>query len=321
MPLATLDRSPPPFFKQGPSAFTRLVFFSALAVFLMVADGRWRVTQPLRAVVATALHPAQELLLAPARWWDGLTHYFSGMDEARQMQTRAQRQLTAQSERVMRMNQLERENARLRELLELRPRIEVGTRAAEVLYDAPDPFTRKVVIDQGSSQGVLAGAPVIDESGVLGQVTRVYPLTAEVTLVTDKDAAVPVVNVRTQQRGVAYGTPQARGMELRFMAGNADVQVGDILQTSGLDGVYPAGLLVAKVLRVDRRADSAFARISLDTLAHPDSARHVLLLDPASSRLPERPANSASAAASATDVASRHGKHPPAAKAASGARP
>jgi rod shape-determining protein MreC len=321
MPLATLDRSPPPFFKQGPSAFTRLVFFSALAVFLMVADGRWKVTQPLRAVVATALHPVEEVLLAPSRWWEGLTHYFSGMDEARQMQTRAQRLLTAQSERVMRMNQLESENARLRALLELRPRIEVGTRAAEVLYDAPDPFTRKVVIDQGSSQGVLPGAPVIDESGVLGQVTRVYPLTAEVTLVTDKDAAVPVVNVRTQQRGVAYGTPQARGMELRFMAGNADVQAGDVLQTSGLDGVYPAGLLVAKVLRVDRRADSAFARISLDTLAHPDSARHVLLLDPVSSRLPERPADAASAAASASDAASRHGKHHPPAKAASGARP
>jgi rod shape-determining protein MreC len=321
MPLATLDRSPPPFFKQGPSAFTRLVFFSALAVFLMVADGRWKVTQPLRAVVATALHPVEEVLLAPSRWWEGLTHYFSGMDEARQMQTRAQRLLTAQSERVMRMSQLESENARLRALLELRPRIEVGTRAAEVLYDAPDPFTRKVVIDQGSSQGVLPGAPVIDESGVLGQVTRVYPLTAEVTLVTDKDAAVPVVNVRTQQRGVAYGTPQARGMELRFMAGNADVQAGDVLQTSGLDGVYPAGLLVAKVLRVDRRADSAFARISLDTLAHPDSARHVLLLDPVSSRLPERPADAASAAASASDAASRHGKHHPPAKAASGARP
>jgi rod shape-determining protein MreC len=321
MPLATLDRSPPPFFKQGPSAFTRLVFFSALAVFLMVADGRWKVTQPLRAVVATALHPVEEVLLAPSRWWEGLTHYFSGMDEARQMQTRAQRLLTAQSERVMRMNQLESENAR-RRACPLRCGDAVrAARAAEVLYDAPDPFTRKVVIDQGSSQGVLPGAPVIDESGVLGQVTRVYPLTAEVTLVTDKDAAVPVVNVRTQQRGVAYGTPQARGMELRFMAGNADVQAGDVLQTSGLDGVYPAGLLVAKVLRVDRRADSAFARISLDTLAHPDSARHVLLLDPVSSRLPERPADAASAAASASDAASRHGKHHPPAKAASGARP
>lgn len=321
MPLATLDRTPPPFFKQGPSAFTRLMFFSALAVFLMVADARWKMTQPLRAVVATMLQPVQEVLMAPARWWDTAGHYFSGLDAAKQSQLAAQRLVAQQSERVMRADQLERENARLRGLLALRPRIEVASMAAEVLYDAPDPFTRKVVIDQGSTNRVVLGAPVIDEAGVLGQVTRVYPLTSEVTLVTDKDAAVPVVNVRTQQRGVAYGTPQAHGMELRFMAGNADVQVGDVLQTSGLDGVYPAGLPVAKVLQVDRRADSAFARITLAPTANPDSTRHVLLLEPTASKMPERPADAA-ASASAVDATGKHGKsHHSAAKAASGAKP
>ncbi|MBI2733807.1 MAG: rod shape-determining protein MreC [Aquabacterium sp.] len=307
MPLATLDRTPPPFFKQGPSAFTRLMFFSALAVFMMVADARWKLTQPVRAFVATGLHPVQEVLLAPSRWWSTAGHYFSGLDEARLAQARAQRLVTQQAERVMRADQLERENARLRALLALRPRIEVASMAAEIQYDAPDPFTRKVVIDQGSVSKVVLGSPVIDESGVLGQVTRVYPLTSEVTLVTDKDAAVPVVNVRTQQRGVAYGTPQARGMELRFMAGNADVQVGDVLQTSGLDGVYPAGLPVAKVAQVDRRADSAFARISLVPLANPDSTRHVLLLEPTAGKMPERPADAASASASAAE-SGRHGK-------------
>ena len=145
------------------------------------------------------------------------------------------------------------------------------------------------MIDQGRSQGVTLGSPVIDERGVVGQVTRVYPATAEVTLVTDKDAAVPVVNVRTQHRGVAYGLPQTTGMELRFMAGNADVQAGDELQTSGLDGIYPAGVPVAKVVSVERRADSAFARIVLQPLAQPDSSRHVLLLQPMSARLPPRP--------------------------------
>ncbi len=320
MPLATLDRTPPPFFKQGPSAFTRLMFYSALAVFLMVADTRWKVTTPLRAVVATALNPVQEVLLAPSRWWATATHYLSGLDEARQAQSRAQRMVTAQAERVMRADQLERENARLRALLALRPRIEVASTAAEILYDAPDPYTRKVVIDQGSTHRVLLGAPVIDDKGVLGQVTRVYPLTSEVTLVTDKDAAVPVVNVRTQQRGVAYGTPQASGMELRFMAGNADVQVGDELQTSGLDGVYPAGLPVAKVLQVDRRADSAFARITLIPLASPDSTRHVLLLEPTAGKLPERPADAATAA-SAADSGSKHGKGHHGAKTSAGGKP
>jgi len=144
---------------------------------------------------------------------------------------------------------------------------------------------------------------VIDERGVRGQVTGVSPATSEVTLVTDKDAAVPVVNVRTRHRGVAYGLPQAGGMELRFMAGNADVQAGDELQTSGLDGIYPAGVPVAKVLRVDRRADSAFARITLQPLAQPDSSRHVLLLQPLSANLPPRPAPvAADAAAEAVSV-------------------
>lgn len=289
MPLATLDRSPPPFFKQGPSAFTRLLFFSALAILLMVADVRWRVTQPLRVVAATILQPVQSALLAPSRAWQNLGHYMVGAEEARALQSRAQQQLTSQAERITRMAQLQRENARLRELLALRPRIEPASLAAEALYDAPDPYTRKVVIDQGRRHGVSLGAPVIDARGVLGQVTRVYPGTAEVTLVTDKDAVVPVVNVRTQHRGVAYGMPQVGGMELRFMAGNADVQVGDELQTSGLDGIYPAGIPVAKVLRVDRRADSAFARITLKALAQPDSVRHVLLLKPASTVLPPRP--------------------------------
>lgn len=325
MPLATLDRSPPPFFKQGPSAFTQLLFFSALAIFLMVADARWNMTQPLRAVLATALHPVQELLLAPSRAWDTAEHYVSGLDEARAVQARAQHLLTAQAERVTRMNQLERENARLRNLLGLRPRIEVGTASAEVLYDAMDPYTRKVVIDQGGRHSVVLGSPVIDETGVLGQVTRVYPLTSEVTLVTDKDAAVPVVNVRTQQRGVAYGQPQAGGMELRFMAANADVQAGDELQTSGLDGVYPSGLPVAKVLQVDRRSDSAFARITLRPLASPDSSRHVLLLQPTASKLPERPDAVASSvdAASATASGAQHARSAsrPASATASGVKP
>ena len=302
MPLATLDRSPPPFFKQGPSAFTRLVFFSALAFFLMVADVRWRLTQPLRAAVATALHPVELVLMAPGQWRASMGRYFDGLDQAERERKMAERQLAEQASRLMRVQQLEQENARLRELLALRPRIKVHTLTAEVLYDSPDPYTRKVVIDQGSSHDVVLGSPVVDDRGVLGQVTRVYPLTSEVTLVTDRDAAVPVVNVRTQQRGVAYGMPQARGMELRFMAGNADVQVGDVLQTSGLDGVYPAGLPVAKVSHVERRADSAFARISLEPAAGPDNARHVLLLEPTARQLPERPAEAAQPSASAAET-------------------
>jgi rod shape-determining protein MreC len=304
MPLATLDRSPPPFFKQGPSAFTRLMFYAALAVFLMAADGRWHLTQPLRSGVATVLHPLQQALLAPWRGLDALSHYFAGLDEARAVQARAERAVLAQADQVLRLEQLQTENERLRSLLDLRARTVVPTLAAEVQYDAPDPFSRKVVIDRGAVQGVRPGVPVIDEHGVLGQVTRVYPLSSEVTLVTDQNAAVPVLNLRTQQRGVAFGQPKTRGMELRFTAGNADVQVGDVLQTSGLDGIYPPGLPVATIEAVDRRAESAFARVRLKPFAHAEQPRHVLLLLTVTDAPNPTTAVSASAAALAASAAS-----------------
>jgi len=183
----------------------------------------------------------------------------------------------------------------------------VRTRAAEVLYDAPDPYTRKIIIDRGSSQGVEHGSPVINELGVLGQVTRVYPMTAEVTLVIDENAAIPVHNIRTGLRGVAFGDPSVDSMELRFVAANADVQVGDILQTSGLDGVYPPGMPVAKVSRLDRRTQSDFAKIALTPATKPDSVRHVLVLEPVSTQQPPKP--------TPTDAALPvHGKDSPAAK-------
>lgn len=308
MPLGTLDRTPPPFFKQGMSALTKLVFFSAFALFLMVADTRFALTQPLRAAMATVLHPIERLLLQPVAAWTVVRDYFGGVAQAREREGAALRQLAEQAERAARVEPLTRENERLRELLALQPQFSVRTQAAEVLYEAADPYTRKLVIDRGATQGVVAASPVIDASGVLGQVTRVYPLASEVTLLVDKDAAIPVLNVRTQARAAAYGDPTSlaagAGMELRFLANNADVEPGDLLQTSGVDGVYPPGLPVAKVAAVDRRVGSAFAKVTLLPVARLDSARHVLVLEPLNLQLPPRPQDPA---ASAADVARRKG--------------
>ncbi len=296
MPLGTLDRTPPPFFRQGPSALTRLTFFSALALFLMVADTRFQLTRPLRAAIATVLHPVERMLLVPVAAWQGGAEYMQGLQAALAGQEEARRQLARQSERAARVEQLSAENARLRALLELRPALAVRSMAAEVLYDAPDPYSRKVVIDRGATHGVMLASPVVNEAGVLGQVTRVYPLSSEVTLLADKDAAIPVLNTRNQLRSAAYGA--RTGMELRFMAGNADVQVGDLLSTSGVDGVYPPGLPVAKVTLVDRKIDSSFARILLEPVASPDAVRHVLVLEPVGAQMPAKP-EAVDAAASA----------------------
>ena len=298
MPLGTLDRTPPPFFRQGFSARSKLAFFAALAVFLMVADTRFRLVGPARAALATALLPVQRTLAVPVEMWQGGSDYLRGLQQALAGEREARVQLAALSERATRAELLAQENARLRALLELRPALTVRSLPAEVMFEAADPYSRKVFIDRGSAGGVLLGAPVINEQGVLGQVTRVYPLNAEVMLLTDKDAAIPVLNPRTLLRSVAFGLAGGAGMELRFMAGNADVQVGDLLTTSGVDGIYPPGLPVARVSQVDRRVETSFARIALQPVAAPDSVRQVLVLEPVGLQLPPRPeaaADSASA--------------------------
>ena len=292
MPLQTLDRSPPPFFEQGPSALSRLVFFSALALFLMVADARFHLVQPLRAVIATVLYPVQWVALQPVQMVNQATAYLTDLKTAHATEDAARRKLAEQSQRAGQVEQLMLENNRLRQLLDLRDRVQVQARAAQVLYDATDPFSRRVVIDKGQMQGIEPGSPVMDESGVLGQVTRVYPFVSEITLLIDRDQVIPVMNARTGARSVAYGDPVAGhggSMELRFMPSNADVQEGDLLTTSGVGGVYPPGLPVARVRRVERRADSAFTRIYCDPVAQVHGARHVLLLQPLAGQLPERP--------------------------------
>jgi rod shape-determining protein MreC len=289
MPLGTLDRTPPPFFRQGPSALSKLVFFSALAIFLMVADTRLQIAQPVRQALAVALLPLQRAVAVPVEIVSGGAGYLQGLAAARDAQLSAEQRATALAERATRAEQLAAENARLRALLELRPALTVRSLPAEVLYEAADPFSRKVFIDRGLTQGVKLGAPVVGEAGVLGQVTQVYPLTSEVTLLTDKDAAIPVLNTRTQQRSAAFGAGRSGGLELRFMSGNADVKVGDVLHTSGLDGVYPPGLPVATVASVERRVESGFARIVLEPTARADGVRQVLVLEPIGVQLPPRP--------------------------------
>ena len=289
MPLGTLDRRPPPLFHQGPSALTRLMVFSAVALFLMAADTRFAVTRPLRAALAILLLPLERALEMPVQAMHGGGEYFSGLHQAQADLSKSQALLTAQSAKAARVDTLIAENNRLRALVELKPALSVKSQAAEVLYEASDPFSRKIFIDRGASQGVVPGSPVIDEAGVLGQVTRVYPLSSEVTLLIDKEAAIPVLNTRSHQRSAAFGA-DGSAMELRFMAGNADVKVGDLLQTSGVDGIYPPGLDVARVAKVDPRADSSFARIALAPTASADGVRHVLVLEPMAMQLPARPA-------------------------------
>lgn len=313
MALGTLDRTPPPFFRQGTSALTKLWFFSALALLLMVADARFKMLLPARVAVATVLYPVQRVLLVPVEAIAGGRDYLAGLTDAVSSERAARRQLAEQSERALRVDQLMKENSRLRGLLALGPTLSVNGQAAELLYEAADPYSRKVVINRGLSSDIAPGSPVINEAGVLGQVTRVYLQSSEVTLLIDHDAAIPVLDVRTGKRSVAYGSTVAGAglLEMRYVASNTDVEVGDVLTTSGLDGIYPAGLPVAKVTSVERKADTGFARIVLAPTASPDGVRHVLVLEPVGRQTLLSADASASAAAFAPKPAAAASKAAP----------
>lgn len=281
MPLGSLERSPPPFFKQGTSALTKLVMFSALSFGLMFADQHYNIVQPARWVLSLIVYPVQWVALRPQALWDHFDDVFESKQDALSAVEQARTQLLKQSVRASQVEQLMLENRDLRQLLQLRERLGSPAMAAEVLYEAADPFTRKMILDKGALQGVQTSSPVMDELGILGQVTRVHPLVSEITLVTDREHSIPVLNTRTGARGVAFGeSGGAPLLELRYMATNADIEEGDMLTTSGVDGVYPPGIPVARVVKIERRADSVFARILCESLARVQGARHVMVLEP-----------------------------------------
>lgn len=273
-----MEYTPPQFFNRGPPPVVRLGFFVLLSVFLMVLDARFRYAEPLRAALSVAAYPVQQAALAPAAAVARMREFFSTQAELRSENEALREERLLAAKDLLTLEALRSENERLRGLLGAKARIPADGVLAEIVYSGRDPFARKVIVDKGDAQGLKAGQAVIDAAGVVGQVTRVYPLLAEVTLLTHKDHAIPVQIVRNGMRGVAYGSGDGTHLDLRHMPTNAEVREGDVLVTSGLDGIYPPGLPVAKVSRVERTAGFAFARIVLSPAAAIDSHRQVLVL-------------------------------------------
>jgi len=189
---------------------------------------------------------------------------------------------------VLRYRDLEQENSRLRTLLGAHKRTALHTRLAEIISVPRDPYSRKIIVDRGSRDGVHAGQPVMDEIGLLGQVTSVYPYTSEITLLTDAGQPVPVQIQRNGLRAVAFGQGVENEIDVRYLPQSADIRIGDVLVTSGIDGIYPAGLLVATVARIDHSANRAFLRVECTPKAAINSYRQVLIVDsvPAGAKLP-----------------------------------
>jgi rod shape-determining protein MreC len=275
--MSVVGHQPPPFFKRGPAPLARLAFFVILSLALLVLDLKYRYLELARQGLAVVLYPVQRAAYTPVELYERFGEYFTSLAAVQGENTQLKRKELETANWLLRQQHLELENQRLRELLDMKARQPVPGTLAEILYAARDPFSRRVIVDKGGQHGIAAGQAVVDEAGVLGQVTRVYPLQSEVTLLTDKNQAIPVKIMRSGLRTVLFGASGGQ-LELRFLAANADVQPGDLLVTSGLDGVYLPGLPVAKVVRVDRDAAYSFARILCEPVAGVEKHGQVLIL-------------------------------------------
>jgi len=269
----------PAFFRQGPKPFSRFLIYATLSLVLLIVDMRWKVMQPVRVVVSVALYPVQWLATAPVSAVHRMSDFFVTQTSLQQENRRLLDEKLVANAQLLRMQELIMEDNQLKRLLTTPQAMHGQGILTEVLYNDRDPFAAKLVLDKGDSAGVKPGQVVIDPQGVVGQITRVQPLTSEVTLINHKNQPVPVQVVRTGLRAVVFGMGRENPLEVRFMPLNSDVKADDVLVTSGIDGTYPTGLPVARVTRVDRNAGSAFARIACDPIADLDKHRFFLILN------------------------------------------
>ncbi|MBS0335913.1 MAG: rod shape-determining protein MreC [Proteobacteria bacterium] len=283
-----MEHTPPPFFKRGPAPLVRLAFFASLSVALLVLDARFKYAETLRSLIAVVTYPLQQVATAPGQLVGRIAGFFASQSALQKDNAELRAKLVASARDAQRFEATAAELEQLRRLIGAQERLALRSTPVEVLYSGRDPYSRKLMVDKGATHGIQPGQAVIDEAGVVGQVTRVHPLVSEVTLLIDKDQAIPVQVVRNGLRAVAFGSGTSGTLELRFMAANAEIQNGDKLVTSGIDGTYPPGLPVATVIRIERDAVAAFARIVCQPAAGIEKNRYLLTLS-TDAKLPEYP--------------------------------
>jgi rod shape-determining protein MreC len=280
------------FFNRGPSAVSRLAFFAALSLLLLFVDARYKYLESTRQVIAVVIYPFQRITSLPGEIWYGLGSYISLQRHLVADNAQLHQQHDTDLAQLQQLQSLQAENVQLHALLEIKQRANYTMQVAQITYVERDIFKRKLMLDKGTQSNVQPGQAVVDNNGVVGQVTRVYPWLSEVTLATDKDNAVPIQIVRNGVRAVVFGSGNIGELELRYQPVNADIEVGDELVTSGIDGTYPPALRVAKVTKVERDPAYPFAHVVCAPLAGVDRHRSLLIVSSVPP-LPERPASEA----------------------------
>ena len=278
MPRAMDHQQTPAFFVRGPRPFARLVFFAALSLSFMATDSRLHYLIEIRQGLIALLHPLQLLANAPSNLYLDAKEYLVTQNTLLKDNRQLTLQSLKQSTELQRFRTLEAENQHLRNLLGAAQSLSQPARLGEILHMGRDPFTHKIVVNLGSRQDIVAGQAVVDEAGVIGQVTRVYPFSSEVTLITDKELAIPIQIERNGLRAIAFGHGRDTTIDLPYLPANVDIRKGDKLVTSGIDGIYPAGLAVAEVSQIERNPDSPFAKIVCAPIAGIENHRQILLL-------------------------------------------
>ena len=271
----------PQFFRHGPGPFARLFVFALLSCLLIVGDTRFKYFPQLRQAIGVVIFPLQKIAYIPANIYDQVEEFIASFYLLEE-NIKLRLLYLENREQLLKLHSLEAENIHLRQLLGAVQRIETKTRTktvlAEILYTPRDPFNHKITLNKGSQHHIQLGQAVIDDKGIVGQVTQLYPWSSEVTLLTDRDHSVPVQVVRNSLRSVVSGTGKNDQLELRYLSVNTDIQRGDQLVTSGIGGVYPPGIPVATVLRIERDPTGDFAQIISTPVAGVDRNRHVLIL-------------------------------------------
>lgn len=268
----------PRFFIHGPSTFTRLIIFSTLSLALMASDSKFSYLRPVRETLMTVLQPLQLVANTPFKLYDNIGNYFISQQTLRNDIEVLKKQAIFQGVQLQVLASLQDENAHLRTLMEASKESSQPARLAEIMYIGRDPFTHKVIVNVGATKNVLPGQAVVDAAGVVGQVTRVFPYISEVTLLTDKDLSIPIQVERNALRAISFGHGRDNTVKLPYLPANVDIKQGDKLVTSGIDGIYPAGLGVAMVVSVKTNASSPFAQIVATPIAGIQNHRQVLIL-------------------------------------------
>lgn len=258
------------------------MIYVLFSITIIVADVRYHALNLFRSSMNSLIYPISEIVQAPYLTYEKVTGFFVKHAQLQQQNTALQQRFIAYSAKLQRYQDLEQENQHLRALLGTQSRTPLRTQIAEIIAIPRDPYLRQVTVNQGSKQGVHAGSAVIDEQGLIGQVTQVYEHTSDITLLINNDQSVPVAVQRTGQRAVLFGTGIDDTVEIRYLPHSTDVRAGDLIITSGIDGVYPSGLAVAKVVQIDLSSSRAFAHIICKPVAAIDRNRQVLIVAPPS---------------------------------------